>query len=57
MKHLTYLISFLFVLAFVGCDKAKEADVNVPDTTTEAVEDAVEVPVDEAVEILEVVTE
>jgi len=63
MKYLTYLMSLLLVLAFVGCDKAKEADVIVPETTTEAVEDAVEaveavdVTVDEATEILEEVTE
>ena len=60
MKYLTYLISLLFVLAFVGCDKAKEADANVPETTTEAVEDAVEavdVNIDEATEVLEEVTE
>ena len=60
MKYLTYLMSLLLVLAFVGCDKAKEADVIVPETTTEAVEDAVEavdVTIDEATEILEEVTE
>ena len=60
MKYLTYLMSLLLVLAFVGCDKAKEADVNVPEATTEAVEDAVEtidVTVDEATEIIEEVTE
>ena len=49
MKYLTYLIILLFVLAFVGCDKAKETPVDVKETTTEAVEEAVE----EAEEIVE----
>jgi predicted small secreted protein len=53
MKYLTYLIILLFVLAFVGCNKAKEAPADVKETTTEAVEEAVEVAteaVEEAVE-------
>ncbi len=42
MKYLTYLISLLFVLSFVGCDKAKEAPADVKETTPEAVEETVE---------------
>lgn len=56
MKYLTYLISLLFVLAFVGCDKAKEAAADVQETTTEAVE-AVEEVAEEATEALEEVAE
>jgi len=45
-----FLFSWLgFVLAFVGCDKAKETSIDVKETTTEAVEEAVE-EVTEAVE-------
>ncbi len=60
MKYLTYLISLLFVLAFVGCDKAKEAAADVQETTTEAVEadvEAVEEVAEEATEALEEVAE
>ena len=60
MKYLTYLIILLFVFAFVGCDKAKEAPADVKETTTEAVEEAGEVAteaVEEAVEETEEIVE
>ncbi len=38
MKYLTYLMSLLLVLAFVGCNKAKDATV---EETTETVEEVV----------------
>jgi hypothetical protein len=53
MKYLTYLISLLFVLAFVGCDKTKKAPADVKETTTETFEEAVE----EATEAVEEVVE
>ena len=46
MKYLTYLISLLFVLAFVGCDKTK-------DTTPEVKKEAVEAVAEEATQTLE----
>ncbi len=54
MKYLIYLISLLFVLAFAGCDKAKEAPADVK---TEAVEEAVEEVAEEAEEAVKEVTE
>ncbi|MFC1784005.1 hypothetical protein ACFL0J_00065 [Candidatus Neomarinimicrobiota bacterium] len=52
MKYLTYLMSLLLVLAFVGCNKTKEAPV---DETTEAVEKVVvdTTVVEEALEMIE----
>jgi len=47
MKYLTYLMSLLLVLAFVGCNKAKDTKV---DEATEVVEEVVEEPVEEVVE-------
>ncbi len=57
MKYLTYLISLLFVLAFVGCDKAKDTAVDVKETKTEAVVEEVEAVEEEATEALEEVAE
>ena len=42
MKYLTYLISLLLVLAFVGCDKAKDTATDIKKTKTEAIEEAME---------------
>ena len=55
MKYLTYILSLLFVLAFVGCDKTKEAASDVKETTTEAVEGAVEAVEEVAEEATEAV--
>ena len=41
MKYYVYMICLLFVLAFVGCDKA-EATTDAKETTTEAVDDGKE---------------
>lgn len=56
MKYLTYLVSLLLVLAFVGCEKAKEKAADVQETTTEAVEEEVEA-VEEVTEEAEAVEE
>ena len=53
MKYLTYLISLLFVLAFVGCDKTKKAPADVKETTTETFEEAVEEATEAAEEVVE----
>ncbi len=56
MKYLIYLMSLLFVLAFVGCDKAKDTAADVKETKTEAVEadvEAVEEVAEEATEAVE----
>ena len=38
MKYLVYIVSFIFVLAFVGCNKAKDTLPDVKESTTEAVD-------------------
>jgi len=50
MKYLTYLVSLLFVLAFVGCNKAKEVPA---DQTNESAVEEVVVDTTAAVEIIE----
>jgi len=42
MKYLVYVMSLMFVLAFVGCGNEKESAIDIKETKTEAVEDAVE---------------
>ncbi len=42
MKYLVYLMSLMFALAFVGCEKAKDIDTDVKETTTKTVEEATE---------------
>lgn len=57
MKYLTYLISLLFVLAFVGCNKTKDTAADVKQTKTEAVEEALETVEDTTGEATEAVEE
>ncbi len=57
MKYLVHLISLLFVLAFVGCDKAKETTTDVKETATEAVEEVAEESAEALEEVVEEVTE
>ena len=42
MKYISFLLSLLLVLSFVGCDKAKDTAKDVKDVTTEAVGNAVD---------------
>jgi uncharacterized low-complexity protein len=39
MKYLVYIMSFMFVLAFVGCDKAKAQVPDAQEATTETVDE------------------
>ena len=41
MKYFVYIMSFMFVLVFVGCDKAKDNKADVKETTTMAVDETV----------------
>ncbi len=42
MKYLVYLMSLMFALSFVGCEKTKDIDTDVNETTTRAVEETPE---------------
>ncbi len=60
MKYLVYLMSLMFALAFVGCEKTKDIDTDVKETSTKAVEEATEAggeTAKEATEAVEEVTE
>ncbi|MFC1581471.1 hypothetical protein ACFL3L_01065 [Candidatus Neomarinimicrobiota bacterium] len=56
MKYLVYLMSFLFLLAFAGCEKAKDTDMDVNEATTKAMEASTEV-MEESTEAMEEVTD
>jgi hypothetical protein len=42
MKYLVYTLCFMFALTFIGCEKGKDSDSNMKDTTTKAMEDTPE---------------
>ena len=42
MKYLVYVMSLMFVLAFVGCENEKKSTTDIKEIKTEAIEDAVE---------------
>ncbi len=57
MKYLVYLMSLMFALAFVSCEKAKDIDTDVKEATTKAVEEAPEAVGEVAKEATEAIEE